>query len=305
MHSNISTPLFTAASQANETDATAHLMSAGPTKDATAWVEELRYTKLGITLWRSWTLDGNRSELVCAVRVIATSPATPVGNPTLLEGWLGAAVHATPDAENMTARYFSPHPQAEFDINCCPGCPIEGGTHVAGEVTGLASTIYAPLHTAAAGYYDRSNQIGAASWLSASGGQSNWSSWTTASEGNFNLAAAMQTYSPKVCAGQWEHFVFRGFTSDTAAMNGGFEFRMTIFDGEPLSFLRAAAELPARMAVMETRTHNDPASSLPDGNALIMFPYYAPGATGSAQDLSEQLLAQLQRVATASNAKVV
>jgi hypothetical protein len=88
-------------------------------------------------------------------------------------------------------------------------------------------------------------------------------------------------------------------------MRRGFEFRLTMFDGEPLSFLGAAATLSSRAAVLATRPHPDLESPLPGGNAIVMFPYYAPGATGSAQDASEALLKQLQRVALASDAKVV
>lgn len=56
---------------------------------------------------------------------------------------------------------------------------------------------------------------------------------------------------------------------------------------------------------MKTRVHPDPKSDLAAGNALVMFPYYAPGATGSSQDASEALLQQLQRVSVASNATVI
>lgn len=65
------------------------------------------------------------------------------------------------------------------------------------------------------------------------------------------------------------------------------------------------AELPARETLVKTRVHPDPKSDLPTGNALVMFPYYAPGATGSSQDASEELLQQLQRVSVASNATVI
>ena len=80
---------------------------------------------------------------------------------------------------------------------------IEGGKHVAGQAAGLSSLVYAPLHTMAAGVYDRAAGWGAATWLSGTGG--NWSDWTTASEGTFNLNEAMTTYNPRVCGGRWEH----------------------------------------------------------------------------------------------------
>ena len=85
------------------------------------------------------------------------------------QAWLGAELHDMPDAPNMTARYFSPQPQSQFDIDCCPGCVIEGGRHVAGQSAGLTSVVYAPLHTAAAGVYDRHARWGAATWLSGVG----------------------------------------------------------------------------------------------------------------------------------------
>ena len=271
----------TASSQANASDADAQLVSAGPAAAAGpggggGWTETLKYAAVGITVSRTWTLDPTRPELVCAVKVIATSPATPAGNPTLLEAFLSAALHDTKDAPGMPERYFAPHPQAQFEIDCCPGCMIEGGAHVAGQAAGLSSEIYAPLHTMAAGVYDRSAGWGAATWLSGTGG--NWSSWVTASEGSYDLPTAMTTYNPRVCGGQWEHFLFRGFTSDTRAMRGGFEYRLTLFDGEPLSFLREAAALPARRAVVEQRAHPDPGSTLgaTAKPGLVMFPFYAP-----------------------------
>lgn len=228
----------TASSQANETDATAELVSAGATGDG-GWLETLRYNALGVTISRAWRLDAARQELVCSVRIVATSSAAPAGNPTLLEAWVQANLHNIPDVAGMTARYFSPHPQAQFDIDCCPGCVFEGGAHVAGEPAGLISNIYAPLHTAAAGAYDRAHGWGAATWLSAVG--DSYNTWTVASEGNFDLATASATYNPQVCASQWRHFLFRGFTADVDAMRRGFEYRLTIFDGEPISFLDTAA----------------------------------------------------------------
>jgi hypothetical protein len=289
-------------SQANESDATAELLSAKATGDG-GWLETLRYHAVGITIAREWRLDAARIELTCDVRVISTSRATPAGNPTLLEAWVGAHLYDTPDTSNMTARYFAPSPQAQFGIECCPGCMIEGGHHVAGQTTGLSSAIYAPLHTAAAGVYDQLAGWGAATWLSSVGGMPE--RWVIASEGSFDVNAESKRYNPTVCAGQWEHFVFRGFTSDVSAMTGGFEFRLTFFDGEPLSFLDMAARLPIRQTLMMSRPHPDPASPLPGGNAIVMFPYYAPGATGTSQDASESLLQQLQRVASASAAKIL
>lgn len=292
----------TASSQSNQTDGTAEVVSAGPTTDG-SWLETLRYNALGVTVARTWRIDAARQEVICSVRVVATSPANPLGNPTLLEAWIQANLHDVPDATGMTARYFSPHPQAQFDIDCCPGCVFEGGAHVAGQPAGLISNVYAPLHTAAAGVYDRVRGWGAATWLSGVGG--GYNTWTIASEGNFDLAAASATYNPRVCAGQWRHYLFRGFTEDAEAMDRGFEFRLTLFDGEPMSFLSAAADLPARQVLVKKRVHPDPSSTLPNANALVMFPYYAPGATGSSQDASEQLLKQLQRVSVASNATVI
>lgn len=293
----------TASSQSNQTDGTAEVVSAGVTSDGAGWLETLQYNAVGLTVARAWRIDAARQEVVCSVQIVGTTPATPLGNPTLLEAWVQANLHDAPDAAGMTTRYFSPHPQAQFDIDCCPNCVFEGGTHVAGQPAGLISNVYAPLHTAAAGVYDRAQGWGAATWLSGVGGRYN--TWTVASEGNFDLAAASATYNPQVCAGQWRHFLFRGFTADAEAMSRGFEFRMTLFDGDPLSFLSAAADLPAREVLVNKRVHPDLASTLPAGNALVMFPYYAPGATGSSQDASEELLEQLQRVSVASNATVI
>lgn len=228
----------TPSSEINQTDASAEVVSAGPTADG-AWLETLRYSSLGVTVSRTWRLDAARHEVVCSVRIVATSPATPPGNPTLLEAWVQANLHDTPDAAGMTARYFSPHPQAQFDIDCCPECVFEGAAHIAGQPAGLISNIYAPLHTAAAGVYDRAHGWGAATWLSGVG--DSYNTWTVASEGNFDLANVDATYNPQVCAGQWRHFLFRGFTSDADAMGRGFEYRLTFFDGEPISFLNAAA----------------------------------------------------------------
>lgn len=188
----------TESSQANQTDDTAEVVSAGATADGGGWLETLRYSAVGMSVARTWRIDAGRQEVVCSVRIVATSPATPLGNPTLLEAWVQANLHGTPDVAGMTARYFSPHPQAQFDIDCCPGCVFEGGVHVAGQPAGLVSNVYAPLHTAAAGVYDRVQGWGAASWLSGVGGAYN--TWTIASEGNFDLASAMATYNPQVCA---------------------------------------------------------------------------------------------------------
>ena len=173
-------------------------MSAGATADGGGWLETLRYSAVGVSVARTWRIDAARQEVVCTVRIVGTSPATPLGNPTLLEAWVRANLHGAPDAAGMAARYFSPHPQAQFDIDCCPGCVFEGGAHVAGQPAGLASNVYAPLHTAAAGVYDRVQGWGAASWLSGVGGSYN--TWTVASEGNFDLASAMATYNPQVRA---------------------------------------------------------------------------------------------------------
>jgi hypothetical protein len=260
----------TASTQANQTDDTAEVVSAGTTPDGGGWRETLQYNAVGVTVLRTWRLDAARLEVVCSVQLVATRPASPIGNPTLLEAWVQARLHDTPDVAGMTERYFAPHPQAQFDIDCCPGCVFEGGVHVAGQPAGLISNVYAPLHTAAAGVYDRSNRWGAATWLSGVGGSYN--TWTIASEGTFDVQAASTTYNPRVCAGQWEHFLFRGFTSDASAMAGGFEYRLTMFDGEPLTFLNATANLPSRVDVMKTRAHPDSASNLPAGNAIVMFP---------------------------------
>jgi hypothetical protein len=45
----------------------------------------LAISALGATVARTWRLDAARVELVCSVQVVATSPAAPAGNPTLLE----------------------------------------------------------------------------------------------------------------------------------------------------------------------------------------------------------------------------
>eukprot|EP01052_Picozoa_sp_SAG31_P007811 SAG31_NODE_378_length_16503_cov_28.830041_18_plen_247_part_00 len=76
-----------ASSHGNQTDGTAELLSAGATPGG-AWRETLRYNAVGVTVVRTWRIDAARQEVVCSVQIVATSPAVPLGNPTLLEAWV-------------------------------------------------------------------------------------------------------------------------------------------------------------------------------------------------------------------------
>ena len=65
-----------------------------------------------------------------------------------------------------------------------------------------------------------------------------------------------------------------------------FEWRLSLFDGEPLSFLSAAAALPSRLAAMKARRHPDPDSTLANEQSnpkglpgMIAFVYYGTDAT--------------------------
>lgn len=70
------------------------------------------------------------------------------------------------------------------------------------------------------------------------------------------LARALSVGVMQVCAGQWRHFLFRGFTTDAEAMGQGFEYRLTLFDGEPLNFLSAVAGASAYLGTC-VLGHND------------------------------------------------